>query len=151
MTHLVTHYALFDTHCGRCVKVSVSSTAKLEELKQQQPPPGVPTPTATPAQGTLPPQATGGSPQQQAGDSQATDGKPMDQQVAPMENGMSDSSVNGVDEEMETDEKEEVKEEVGLTGFSGVVTLWLMDRPNLFMLGSSTFMRIVLSYSQQIV
>ena len=40
--------------------------------------------------------------------------------MAPVENGMSDSSVNGVDEEMETDEKEEAKEEVGVGGFRGI-------------------------------
>ena len=54
------------------------------------------------------------SPQQSATESQpSVDGTPMDQQVAPVENGASDESVNGAEEEMETEEKEEVKEEVG--------------------------------------
>ena len=54
------------------------------------------------------------SPQQSTTEAQpSVDGTPMDQQVAPVENGASPESVNGAEEEMETEEKEEVKEEVG--------------------------------------
>ena len=82
--------------------------------QEEQPPPASPAQAsvATPTNSSMPPMSmlNSASPQQE---SQPLDGAPIDQQVAPVENGASDESVNGADEEMETDEKEEVKEEVG--------------------------------------